>query len=50
MKPSVPLLIGVIIAVGSYTQDNLGGAIFAVAAGLIISLVLYLKPAHKRGR
>ena len=50
MKPSVPLFIGVVIAIGVYLQDNVGGAIFAVATGLIISLYLLLRPSPKRGR
>ena len=44
-----PIVIGVIIAAVSITQKNYGGAVFAVAFGVIASTVLYVR-ARRQGR
>ncbi|MFE1953265.1 hypothetical protein ACFW9D_22685 [Streptomyces sp. NPDC059524] len=38
-----PLVIGAVIAAASITQDNYGGAVFAVLVGAGASLVLHVK-------
>ncbi|CAM5541184.1 hypothetical protein [Streptomyces hirsutus] len=42
MTTGFPLVIGTVIAAGSITQDNYGGAAFAVVTGAVISLVLHI--------
>jgi hypothetical protein len=48
--PGFPLVICAIIAAVSLTQDNVGGAIFAGTAGVVISLVLWLRARRDRVR
>ncbi|WP_369198769.1 hypothetical protein [Streptomyces djakartensis] len=43
------LVIGVVIAAVAITQDNYGGAVFAVAAGAIASGLLYVRSGRERG-
>jgi len=42
-----PVVIGVVIAVVSITQENYGGAIFAVVVGAGFSLALGFKSRRK---
>ncbi|MGW1900816.1 hypothetical protein ACWCQB_26045 [Streptomyces hirsutus] len=45
----LPLVIGTVIAVGSITQDNYGGAAFAVVTGAVISLALHITSSRDQG-
>jgi hypothetical protein len=49
MAAGFPLVIGTVIAAGSIVQDNYGGAIFAVLAGAVISLILYVRFSRNQG-
>ncbi|MFF0110005.1 hypothetical protein [Streptomyces hirsutus] len=49
MTTGFPLVIGTVIAAGSITQGNYGGAAFAVVTGAIISLVLHIKTIRDQG-
>ncbi|UYQ63472.1 hypothetical protein [Streptomyces peucetius] len=46
---SMPVVIGVVIAAVSITQENYGGAVFAAVAGAAVSAALYVK-SRKQGR
>lgn len=50
MTTGFPLVIGTVIAVASITQDNYGGAVFAVVAGAVISLVLHVRIRRSQDR
>ncbi|MFD7017273.1 hypothetical protein [Streptomyces sp. NPDC059161] len=47
MGASLPIVIGVVIASVCITQDNYGGAAFAIVVCAIASLVLYRKSRGK---
>ncbi|WP_159024576.1 hypothetical protein [Streptomyces scabiei] len=50
MTTGFPLVIGTVIAVVNITQDNYGGAAFAVVVGAVISLVLHVRFSRNQGR
>ncbi|WP_327189668.1 hypothetical protein [Streptomyces xinghaiensis] len=50
MTTGLPLVIGTVIAAGVLVQDNYGGAVFAVVAGGVASLVLRFRSSRNQGR
>ncbi|MFD5657445.1 hypothetical protein [Streptomyces hirsutus] len=49
MTTGFPLVIGTVIAAGSITQDNHGGAAFAVVTGAVISLAPHITSSRDQG-
>lgn len=49
LTTGVPLVICTVIAAASITQDNYGGAVFAVLTGAGVSLALRYKDRREQG-
>ncbi|GHJ36778.1 hypothetical protein [Streptomyces sp. TS71-3] len=45
---SFPLIIGVVVAAAAITQDNWGGAVLGLVAGVVISLVLSMMARRRK--